>query len=163
MRPPRPTDKIRRHHSAIHKRLHEIVERIDALDGRPPQETRRQLDDDARFLLDDLLHHANSEDRHLYPALEALLKEYVSATAFMSLEHVMIGSELKGLAEEMTKAGTSEMPSPEQLAALRRRAHRLMAILQMHTANEEEIMLPLADEHLKAEQIDDIVRRMHED
>lgn len=157
------TEKIRRHHAAIQARLRHLLERIDALGPEPTPEQRKALGYDAHFLKCEVLPHAHAEEKHFYPALEDLLRRYVKPTLFLEREHQMIDAELNYLASELERAQGERELSAEQLERLKRCAIRFAAILQMHTADEEQILFRLAEEHLSEEELDEITRRMHDE
>jgi hemerythrin-like domain-containing protein len=146
------TEKIQRHHAAIQTRLRHLLERIDALGPSPTNEQRQALKNDAHFLKCEVLPHARGEEKHLYPALEPLLRKYVKPTLFLEREHQMIDAELNYLATELERA--------DNIDQLKRCAIRFASIFQMHTANEEQILFRLAEEHLSEDELDEIARQM---
>jgi iron-sulfur cluster repair protein YtfE (RIC family) len=158
----RSTDAIRRHHRELHDRVHELAERLEKLPARPGPADRQELESGVALLKKDLQPHIRAEERHLYPACESLLREHVSATAILTAEHRMIESEMSVLIQEMERARGCETLTREQLALLRRRSLRLATMLLMHATVEEEIVLRVAEDFLTLEQIDELVRSMHE-
>lgn len=112
------------------------------------------------FLKGDLLPHARGEERHLYPAVEGLLREHGRATATMSVDHEYI----EGYVAEIEKA-VQAIESGGDASRARERLERLVlqlqAVLQVHLEKEERIYLPLMEQHMPEEEQEGIVNRMH--
>mgnify|MGYP002682407973 CR=1 FL=1 len=112
------------------------------------------------FLKGDLLPHARGEERHLYPAVEGLLREHGRATATMSVDHEYI----EGYVAEIEKA-VQAIESGGDASRARERLERLVlqlqAVLQVHLEKEERIYLPLMEQHMTEEEQEGIVNRMH--
>src|SRR5262245_53642868 len=120
-------EAIHGHHAELAKHLAEAVEAL--ADRRP------DADPDAlvTFLQTDLLPHAQGEERHLYPAVDQLVKAHGSATATMAVDHEYIARYIEQLAE--TAQALSTAATGEQ-ARLRERIARLglqlQALLEVH-------------------------------
>jgi len=137
---------------------------IATLDGHVSALAARREDMDpaalVEFLKGDLLPHARGEERHLYPAVDKLLREHGRATATMSVDHEYI----EGYVAEIEKA-VHAIESGGDAARERKRLERLVlqlqAVLQVHLEKEERIYLPLMEQHLSEEEQESIVDRMH--
>src|SRR3990170_4439124 len=84
---PGPLDAMREHHGGILKERAAGEATAEAL---TPEDLGRQRDALRRavtFLLQDLLPHAQGEERALYPAVEPLIKQHGEATAPYKREH----------------------------------------------------------------------------
>jgi hemerythrin-like domain-containing protein len=114
------------------------------------------------FLKEDLLPHARGEERHLYPAVEPLLREHGRATATMSVDHEFI----EGYIAEIEKA-VQAMANGEGADGTRARDRlerlvlQLQAVLEVHLEKEERIYLPLLEQFASDDEMDKIVDRMH--
>ena len=105
------------------------------------------------FLQHHLIPHARAEEAVLYPAVEKALGAQ-GVTAAMAADHREITRRIDALAA--TAAGDGE-PSKDQVESLRRQLYGLSAILDLHFAREEELLLPLLDAHLDENQARDVV------
>lgn len=91
------SEAIRGHHREL---LNTLSNHVAALvKGRPGARPQFLC----TFLKEELLPHAVGEERHLYPAVDPLIKTYGKATATMSVDHEFIGTYIRQI-EETTKA-----------------------------------------------------------
>jgi len=149
---------------AIHNHHQEI---IDTLTGHVAAIVEKSRDADPKglvaFLKDDLLPHAQGEERHLYPALDPLVKTYGSATATMTVDHEFITRYIERIAETVQAL---ESAAPEERAAketdLQRLSLQLEAVLLLHLEKEERVYIPLFEKYLPAEEQERILDGMHE-
>ena len=113
------------------------------------------------FLKGDLLPHARGEERHLYPAVEGLLRQHGRATATMSVDHEYIEGYVSEIEEavQAIESGGDAARALERL--LGRLVFQLQAVLQVHLEKEERIYLPLMEQHMSEEEQESIVDRMH--
>ncbi|NIN68731.1 MAG: hypothetical protein GTO63_29300, partial [Anaerolineae bacterium] len=87
---------------------------------------------------DDLLPHAIGEERHLYSAVEWLVKSYGQATATMRVDHEFIEGYIRQIAEAVQALqGATEETRPEIESRLRHLALQLEAVLRVHLEKEE--------------------------
>ncbi|HEY7833616.1 MAG TPA: DUF2249 domain-containing protein [Ktedonobacterales bacterium] len=149
---------IRNHHQALAERL--------AAEASAVSEHRSEADLTAfiTFLKRDLLPHAHGEERHLYPVLNPVIREYGTPTATMSVDHEFIAAyarEIEETANSLRDAGTTERE------VLERRLHTLViqldGLFQVHQAKEERIYLPLFEEHISAYAQQRLLDEMHEE
>lgn len=150
------SEAIRNHHREL---LSALTGQVTALvEGRP------EADPDAlaAFLKGDLLPHAVGEERHLYPAVEPLIKAHGQATATMSVDHEFIEDYIRQI-EETTKSlhtvDADKRPALE--TRLQHLALELGAILRLHLEKEERIYLPLFEQYLPEPEQERVLEGMH--
>lgn len=122
------------------------------------EHTAGRLAEVVAFLRSHLIPHATAEEAVLYPKVEALLGA-PGATATMAADHVEIVSRIDEL-DRLVAAVGPERPDAETVERLRRRLYGLDAILALHFAKEEDVLLPVLDERLTAEEAQDMFRAM---
>ncbi len=99
------------------------------------------------FLRTELLPHAASEEKALYPVVEDLLCTQGYTIAGMIMEH----REVERMVGEL-----------EHESDFRDLSHRLQYLIQLHFRKEEEILVPVLADKLNADQIHDLIVRVHE-
>ncbi len=147
---------IRSHHREL---LETLTRQVAALvEGQPDADPAALAD----FLQHELLPHAVGEEKHLYPAVEPLVKAHGQATATMSVDHEFIEHYIRQIgetAEGLRRAGTEERPALER--RLRHLALQLEAVLRLHLEKEERVYLPLFEQHLSEEAQQRVLDGMH--
>ena len=115
-------------------------------------------------LNDELLPHAAGEEKHLYPQVDVLMKQYGSATATMRVDHEEIGRLAREIASgsQSLQLARNDAERTERRAKLTRLGIQLEAILSLHARKEEIVYLPLFERHLSAEEQQRILDDMHE-
>lgn len=98
------------------------------------------------FLASHLIPHALAEDEVLYPAVAAFVGTPV-ATATMSRDHEAVLALTNELAALRRLAEGDELRAQTAMG-LRRVLYGLHALIKVHFAKEEEILLPVLDEKL---------------
>lgn len=150
------SEAIRNHHREL---LETLTSQVAALvEGRPEADPQALAD----FLQDELLPHAVGEEKHLYPAVEPLVKAHGRATATMSVDHEFIENYIRQIgetAEGLQRAGAEERPALER--RLRHLALQLEALLRLHLEKEERVYLPLFEQHLSEEEQQQVLEGMH--
>lgn len=158
----RPTQPIRSHHASIMTALRSFYEFLKGLESMEGKGESEELNKHVHFLTDDLLPHAEGEEKALYPAVEPLLKAHGSATASMSMDHAHLKRLISDLAEKGWKL--TEV-SDEEAVILRkemiRLGYQIYGILGVHFAKEEDIYLELMDRHMSPKQVREVVHKMH--
>jgi hemerythrin-like domain-containing protein len=150
-------------HEAIRGHHRDLVATLDGYVAALAA-SRADLDPAAlvTFLKEDLLPHAHGEERHLYPAVERLLREHGRATATMSVDHEFIEgyiAEIEKAVQAMANGeGTDGTRARERLERL---VLQLQAVLEVHLEKEERIYLPLLEQFVSDDEMDKIVDRMH--
>lgn len=156
---PTLTRSLRTEHAELLPRVEMLRTVAESVDESPVEEVRRGLDEAIDFLTGHLIPHAEAEDRWLYPAVAGLLGAE-GATATMSRDHVEVGrltSELETLRDRIGHPVLWRTESRE----LHRVLYGLYAIVKLHFAKEEEIYLPLLEEHLTGTEADALQEAMH--
>lgn len=151
------SDAMRNHHRELTERL--TAHTTTLVEGRPEADLEALV----AFLKRELLPHAQGEERHLYPALDPIIKEYGTPTATMSVDHEFIGGyvrQIEETAQALRTAGNAER------SALQRRLQRLViqldGLFRVHLAKEERVYLPLLAKYLSQHDQQCILDGMHE-
>ncbi len=145
----RPMQPLHDEHAELLPRIDELPLLADLADEVTPEELGERFAAVSTFLRDQLLVHARAEEAALYPMVERVMAA-PGATATMSRDHVEIGRLIGELAE-IPLGARHEPAGADALRQLRRLLYGLYAVVTLHFAKEEEIYLPLLDEHLTAE------------
>lgn len=148
---------IRNHHWELQEKLTAQVEAL--VEGRPEADPKAL----ARLLQEELLPHAIGEEKHLYSAVEPLVKAHGRTTATMSVDHEFIEEYIRRVSEAVQAL---ERAAPAQRPALQRQLQRLAlqleAVLRVHLEKEERVYLPLFEQHLAEEEQQRVLDGMHE-
>jgi hemerythrin-like domain-containing protein len=158
----RKTERIRDHHKDILKNIGLIVTHAQTLGGSSEASLKTEFERDVAFLREDLLPHAEGEERGLYPVADDLIRKHGRPTATMSRDHVYLKREIErfcDIASKVESTGGSVLEATRE--ALWRTAVRLEFLLSVHLEKEEQDLLPLLDDHLSQEEVDRIIDRMH--
>jgi uncharacterized protein (DUF2249 family) len=150
-------DAVRKHHRSLAKVL---AAHARGVGGGEPQTERAAF---VAFLKGDLLPHARGEERHLYGAVDKLVREHGKATATMIVDHEFIQSYVARI--ELTTHLLERAAEKERAALLqklRELSLRLEAIVELHLAKEERVYLPLIEEHLDEARQRQILEAIHE-
>jgi heavy metal translocating P-type ATPase len=131
-------------HPAIHAAIGAIRAAAEALDSQEPAHALDRVRE-LRALLDrEVQPHEENEQTVLYPLLDRLLGG-TDATGTMSRAHGEILHQIRLLGRILDQIGP-DPPGPADLAELRRLLFGLYAVLRLHTEQEEEYYLSLAEE-----------------
>ena len=147
------TNAIIRHHAVLAAHLRA---RVEAVTGTASAASARAL---VSFLDGELLPHAASEERDLYPVLDTIVAVHGRPTATMSIDHEFITryrDELAAATERLAAHG-----DPGATAEIARLAGALAALVEVHLAKEERAYLPLFAAHLSGPEQEAVLRRMH--
>jgi len=151
LRPPAPdvrmtaahtalTRRFRTEHQAIRADIEQLRIAADAL-GSPGAMTRvRQVHG---MLTREVWPHESAEEAELYPSLNRLLGG-IDPTAPMSRAHAEIAYQIARLGRLIDDIGT-RAPDEDDITDLRGILYGLHAILRLHTVQEDETYLSLAD------------------
>jgi hemerythrin-like domain-containing protein len=96
-----------------------------------------------RRFLNGMLHHFALEEVVLFPAFEEASGNTMGPTAVMRHEH----EQMRQLFDEMTLALEAQL-ADEYLGA----SETLLILMQQHNAKEEQILYPMSDRLLEAQQ-----------
>ena len=146
------SEVIQAHHQEL---LDSLKGYSQTLSESPAQVDLREL---VAFLRQELLSHAQGEERQLYPAVDPLVRAHGKATATMSVDHRFI-AELVAQIEEAVQA--AEPARPEIERRLGRLSLQLEAIFQLHLSKKEQIYLPLLEKYLSPAEQQRILDDMH--
>jgi heavy metal translocating P-type ATPase len=130
-------------HLAIHAALDEIRRAADGLDTPPARTAVEEVRRVYRLLVDEVLPHEEAEDETLYPALAKAVGG-IDPLAPMSRAHIEIAHLVMRLGHLLDDIDPTT-PDEWDLAELRRLLYGLHAVLRLHTAQEDESYLSLAD------------------
>ena len=156
----RPTEPLRAEHRDLLPHLLALDAAANDAAGWDRDVAARALGDIVGFLRGHLVPHAAAEEAVLYPAVEEAMAA-PGATATMRADHVEIVARIDRLAD--TAASVAQRWPDAELA--RDLAHQLVglsAILQLHFHKEEEVLLPVLDDSLSAEDATALFGRMGE-
>ncbi|HED04950.1 MAG TPA: DUF2249 domain-containing protein [Candidatus Fraserbacteria bacterium] len=150
------SEAIQAHHQEL---LDSLKGYSQALSESPSQVDLGEL---VVFLRQELLSHAQGEERQLYPAVDPLVQAHGKATATMSVDHQFIGG-LVAQIEEAAQAAqhATEAARPKIERRLGRLSLQLEAIFQLHLSKEERIYLPLLEKYLSPADQQRILDDMH--
>jgi iron-sulfur cluster repair protein YtfE (RIC family) len=140
------TEPLRAEHRLLVPKLDALRVLAAELDTGTVDATRMALDDVVSMMRKDLLPHARAEEAVLYPAVERAMGA-PGAMATMVADHREIARRIEALAG-MTWAFEGRHPRPDELEDLRAQLLGLWAILLLHFEKEEDVLLPVLDEHL---------------
>lgn len=142
----RPTAPLRAEHRELLPHIDDLRAVADSVGYTSERELRVRLSEAHDFLASHLIPHALAEDEVLYPAVSGFLGTPV-ATATMSRDHAAVLALTNELAELRRIADSGELPAQTAID-LRRVLYGLHALVTVHFAKEEEILLPVLDERL---------------
>lgn len=126
---------------AVQGRIRAAADRLGRVDAAEAAEEVREV---YKLLVEEVGPHEAAEQEELYPALDRLLGGS-DPTGTMSRAHVEIAHQIRRLGQLLDEIGP-DGPDVEEMAELRRLLYGLHAILGLHTAQEEESFLSLADD-----------------
>ena len=131
-----------------HRSIEAVADRAravaDGLGNQSADEALMGLRELQRQLVAVVLPHEAAEDRELYPLLDRAIGG-VNPTGPMSREHAEIAHEVRRLGRLLDDVGPENW-DPDDVADFRRLLYGLVAVLRLHTAQEEESYLSLSDE-----------------
>jgi heavy metal translocating P-type ATPase len=138
------TRRFQAEHQAIRITIDRLRAAADNLDHLDPADAVAEIRQVHRLLTEEVQPHEEAEEEQLYPALDRLLGGS-DPTGPMSRAHVEITHQIRRLGQLLDDIGP-DGPDREDISELRRLLYGLHAILRLHTAQEDESYLSLADE-----------------
>jgi heavy metal translocating P-type ATPase len=138
------TRRFRSEHETIHADVEELRAAAECLGLLPPAEAMARVQHAYQTLVGEVWPHEEAEQRELYPALDRILGSR-DATATMSRGHTEIAHQIRRLGQLLDDIG-SQLPDDADIADLRGLLYGLHAILQLHTVQEDEYFLSLAED-----------------
>jgi iron-sulfur cluster repair protein YtfE (RIC family) len=151
---------LREEHQLLHCEIEKLLVVADSVGDLSPNQLQRSIDEVYDFLAHRLIPYAEAEEEVLYPALCKALGT-PQATITMSRDHVEISrrtEELRILRGRIRKPDFDLFSAKE----LRRTLYGLHSILTLHLAKEEEIYLPILDNHLNDAEAHELCHRIAE-
>ncbi|MEE9201380.1 MAG: hemerythrin domain-containing protein [Candidatus Brocadiales bacterium] len=154
----RPTDPIRDHHKMLRKQIDDLFQYVDGIKKFSAQE-RGRLDDLINFLKNDVLPHAEGEEKHLYKKVGELMNNPLF-TKTMELDHQHIKQYISELETEINNVYKDSADST--VRRIQTAASKLRGIMEPHFQKEDDVYLPILDEKLSAEQVYlEVIKPMH--
>jgi uncharacterized protein (DUF2249 family)/iron-sulfur cluster repair protein YtfE (RIC family) len=152
------TEAVRKHHQSLAKTLEAHAR------GAGRNEVQIEREAFVAFLKGDLMPHARSEERHLYPLVDELVRNHGSATATMMVDHEFIADYVSRI--EQTASELATTLDVERCQRLRQSLHdlalQLNAIVKLHLAKEERVYLPLIAEHVAETRQGSVLHAIHD-
>jgi iron-sulfur cluster repair protein YtfE (RIC family) len=144
--------RLREEHEELAPWLQELLIAADRV-GDAPFDTMREIVDEVyEFLVAHLIPHARAEDEVLYPAVERIIGA-PGIMATMSRDHVEVARLTDELGRFREHLAVST-PGHIQEKGLRRVLYGLYALVRVHFAKEEEILVPILEGGLTEEEAD---------
>jgi heavy metal translocating P-type ATPase len=138
------TQRFREEHLAIRSDINRLHQVADALGSLDPETALAQVRSVYRTLVDEVQPHEEAEEQELYPALGRFFGGN-DPMATMSRAHLEITHQIRRLGQLIDDVGPEGIDDID-LTELRSLLYGLHAILKLHTAQEDENYLSLADE-----------------
>jgi heavy metal translocating P-type ATPase len=138
------TRRFQGEHRAIQADVDEVRSAAAVLRDLDPAEAVTRVRNVHRLLVDEVEPHERAEQEVLYPTIDRLIGGR-DPTGPMSRAHVEIAHQIRRLGSLLDDIGP-EGPDEEDIADLERLLYGLHAILALHTAQEDESYLSLADD-----------------
>ncbi len=135
-------------HAMIKADLEELRSAADSLGFTPPDTALARVQHVYKLLVTQVIPHESAEEHELYPALVRMFGS-PEATATMSRGHAEIAHQVRRLGQLLDDIGAGP-PDEADLADLRALLYGLHAILRLHTMQEDESYLSLADDTSRA-------------
>jgi heavy metal translocating P-type ATPase len=137
------TRRFAAEHETIRASISQLRAVADALASEPPAAAMAGVRDAYQLLTGQIGPHEQAEEDELYPALNRLYGG-TAATATMSRAHAEIAHQTRRLGQLITEIG-ADPPDQVDIADLRSLLYGLHAILRLHTTQEDENYLSLAE------------------
>jgi heavy metal translocating P-type ATPase len=137
------SSRFSREHLTIWADIEQLRAAADALGVAAPPQAMSKVRQAHELLVNEIGPHEQAEQEQLYPMVNRLLGSR-HATAAMSRTHAEIAHQTRRLGQLLDDIGAAE-PDAADIADLRALLYGLHAILSLHTAQEDESYLCLAD------------------
>ncbi|MFX0095665.1 MAG: hemerythrin domain-containing protein [Candidatus Hodarchaeota archaeon] len=153
----KPTEELMKEHEAIKRMLsvlEQICKRIEQGERLPSEKLTQILEFIKLFA--DQCHHGKEEDL-LFPAMiKAGFPKDGGSIAVMLHEHVIGRNAVKGMAEAIFKYKQSNLAIPESFIE---NARTYIQLLHQHIDKEDNILYPLANQHLSLQAQQDLLEQ----
>jgi iron-sulfur cluster repair protein YtfE (RIC family) len=140
------TQPLREEHKELFPSVDQIRQVAELIGQASVTEIQQGVEEVYDFLAYHLKPHAEAEETALYPVVQKVLGS-PDATKTMSRDHVEVGRYIEELASLKEKLNETAI-TLEQTQSLRRVLYGVYALLRVHFAKEEEVYLPILDQHL---------------
>jgi P-type E1-E2 ATPase len=138
------TRRSQAEHLAIRSDIDQVRAAADGLDRLDPAQAVTEIRQVHQLLIEEVQPHEQAEEEVLYPALDRFLGG-TDPTGPMSRAHVEITHQIRRLGQLLDDIGP-DGPDSEDISELRRLLYGLYAVLRLHTTQEDESYLSLADD-----------------
>jgi iron-sulfur cluster repair protein YtfE (RIC family) len=135
--------RFQEEHLSIRSDIDRLREVADSLASLDPEAAFEEVQRVHRMLIEEIQPHEEAEERELYPALGRFFGGS-DPMATMSRAHVEITHQIRRLGQLIDDIGPDGIDDVD-LTELRSMLYGLHAILKLHTAQEDENYLSLAD------------------
>jgi len=143
----RPTQSLREEHHDLRERFHAIREEVGRIVQSDAASQKAMMDEVVGFLRREVHPHAEWEERTIYSMVDRFRPCGAERfTSSMRHEHRIVGRWIAELAEEAGR------PKADARAFVRR-ADNLFGLIEAHMEEEEEVLLPVLDRFMTAEEI----------
>ena len=154
-----PTEPIRAEHRELLPQIEALGHTAAWMRDAPTPVVREKVTHAVEFLQHHLVPHALAEEETLYEAVEGAM-DAPGSTRTMQRDHAEVARMTEALAE--LRDELNDPPSEAQRDRLTELLYGLHAIVLLHIAKEEEVYLPILDEHLTVDDAAVLFERMEE-
>ncbi len=144
------TQRFQEEHLTIRRQTSRIHEVADALGSLDPKTAFQEVQGVYQMLTEEIQPHEEAEEQELYPALGRFFGGR-DPMATMSRAHIEITHQIRRLGQLLDDIGPNGVDEVD-LTELRSVLYGLYAILKLHTAQEDENYLSLADDSTQKRQ-----------
>lgn len=145
--PSRPTESLREEHFDLRARFRVVREEVGEILRSDAAAQQRAMDRLVEFLRREVYPHAEWEERTLYASVDRFRPCGAEPfTSSMRHEHRIVGRWI----DELARAAGAERPDA---LAFVRRADNLFGLIEAHMEEEEEILLPVLDRFMTADEV----------
>jgi regulator of cell morphogenesis and NO signaling len=152
-----PLQRLRQEHTALRKAMEDYQQVAASIVAAPDEGGSERFaalyDQIARFK-QELKAHARREDEVLFPMMARYIGREAGPIAVMEYEHEQAEQQLQRFLEE------GEAFVPEQIPTVTRYALEAYETLVQHFAKEEQVLFPMAEHLLSAEEKTELDRRI---
>jgi len=154
------TQPLRDEHKELFPSVDRIREVAELIGNASITELQEGITEVYNFLAAHLKPHAEAEEAALYPVVQQILGS-LDATKTMSRDHVEVGNYIEELASLKKNMNGAEL-TLVQAQSLQRVLYGVYALVKVHFAKEEEIYLPILDQHLTPESAQEMFEAMED-
>jgi regulator of cell morphogenesis and NO signaling len=141
-------------HREVRSLLSELESLISRLQSGPgaPADSLPALGRITDMLRRGLAVHIKKENDGLFPALRTLMPEEAGPIAVMQSEHEEVNELLRGLLEGVAHLKCCPTPEGYGSSQVRQQGGSLIQALRSHLLEEEQVLFPLAEDFMSAEE-----------